>query len=335
VEWKRVNSTFVRLALAALVVALTGACAQFRGIFGDSPGRYEQWAGLIDEVRAFERRIGFEDTGNFLHFAEDQESFTFCGYASRLYLPYSYEDPAIHWTESVTEQECRALGKSADVYFGAAEALGEIATPVTRSMLGAPLERFLYLVIHENCHDQFDFPAGIEEALCNVIAYRAMAAFGKEKFGPASREHRAITRYVSVESERSLLTRAFYRRLASLYARHARKELPAHALLRERDSVLRFAERVLSLDAGSLNIVNLATDMTYDRHYPLLVSVHDVLGSDLGRTVLFFKRVDALKPRRDRVMKQRGIDDDRSVEFIRAYEAAVVDTIRQELEAAN
>lgn len=327
------SSIFARIALAALVVVLTGACAQFRGILGDSPGRYEQWAGLIGEVRAFERRIGFEETGNFLHFAEDRESFTFCGYASRLYLPYSYEDPAIRWTHDIEEEECRALGRGADVYFDAAEALGEIGTPLTRSMLGAPLERFLYLVIHEDCHDQFHLPAGIEEALCNVIAHRAMAAFGEEKFGPASPEHNAITRYVSVESERSLLTRAYYRRLASLYARHARKELPARALLRERDTVLRFAERVLSLDAGSLNIVSLATDMTYDRHYPLLVSAHDVLGSDLRRTVVFFKRVDALKPGRDRVRKQRSLDDDGSVEFIRAYEAAVVDTIRQELES--
>jgi hypothetical protein len=322
-----------RLALAALFVILTSACAQFRGIFADSPGRYEQWAGLIGEARAFERRIGFEDTGNFLHFAQDKESFTFCGYALRLYLPYSYEDPAIHWTYSVTEQECRAFGKNADIYFDAAEALGEIGTPVTRSMLGATPDRFLYLVFHEDCHDQFHLPAGIEEALCNVIAYRAVAAFGEAKFGSGSPEHAAITKYVSAESERSLLTRAYYRRLASLYARYERKELPERALLRERDAVLRLAERVLSRDAGSLNNVSLATDMTYDRYFPLLASIHDLLGSDLARTVIFFKRVDAVKPGRDQVMKQHALGDEDSAEFIRAYETAVVATIRQALES--
>ena len=53
------------------------------------------WDQLVQEVRAFERRIGFKDTRNFLTFEQEKEGFPFCGYVSRLYLPYSYEDPAM------------------------------------------------------------------------------------------------------------------------------------------------------------------------------------------------------------------------------------------------
>lgn len=321
-----------RLVLAAAAVALIGACAELRGLFGDVPGRYEKWAGLIDEMRAFERRIGFKETGNFVRFAENQESFTYCGHAQRLALPYSYEDPAIRWTHDVTEQECLALGRGEDVYFDEAEALGEIGAPLTRSMLDAPLERFLYLVFHEDCHDQYELPAGIEEALCNVIAYQAMVVFARKRYGPASAELKLIDAYVKTQSERSLLTRAYYRRLVVLYVRYGRKELSAQALLNERDRVLRLAERVLAREAGSLNNVSIATDMTYDRHYPFFVSIHDFLGSDLARTVHFFKTVDARKPAPEQVIKRHGFRDARSAAFIRAYEAAVIENVRRELD---
>jgi hypothetical protein len=321
---------FARLALAAAAVALIGGCA---GLFDDVPGRYEKWAGLIDEMRAYERRIGFSETPNFLQIAEDQESFTYCGRVPRLQLPYSYEDPAIRWTHGISREECLALGRGEDVYFDEAEALGEIGTPLTRSMLDAPLERFLYLVFHEDCHDQFHFSAGIEEALCNVIAYQAMVAFTKERFGQASAEQRLVTGYVEMQSERSLLTRAYYRRLAVLYARYGRKELTSGALLRERDEVLRLTERVLGREAGTLNNVSIATDMTYDRYCPLFLSIHGLLGSDLARTVSFFKEVDARKPAPEQVMKRHKLRDEKSVAFIRAYEAAVIETVRRELES--
>jgi hypothetical protein len=322
-----------RLVLAAAATALIGGCAGLRGLFEDVPDRYEKWAGLIDEMRAYERRIGFSETPNFLQIAEDQGSFTYCGRAPRLRLPYSYEDPAISWTHDISREECLRLGRGEDVYFDEAEALGEIGTPLTRSMLEAPLERFLYLVFHEDCHDQFDFPAGIEEALCNVIAYQAMVAFTREKFGKASAEQRLVTTYLETQSERSLLTRAYYRRLTVLYARYGRKELTAGALLHERDEILRLAERVLAREKGSLNNVSIATDMTYDRYYPLFLSIHGLLGSDLTRTVTFFKQIDARKPAPEEVMKRRGLRDEKSVAFIRAYEAAVIETIQRELDS--
>ena len=73
--------------------------------------------------------------------------------------------------------------------------------------------------------------------------------------------------------------------------------------------------------------------MTYSRHYPLLEQVYEALEGDLAKTVVFFKQVDKLKPTAVAVMKQHRISDGKSVQFVRAYESAVVQTIEAALKA--
>lgn len=326
----------IRLAALALAAALMAGCAQLREIFAPSvPGVPGEWATLIEEVKAYEQRIGFVETHNFNDLSGDHEVHTVCGTASPLVLPYSYEDPAIRWRESVTESECLALGRDADVYFGTVEALGEADSPVTPAMVTSKIDRFLYLVIHEDCHDQFELPYGIEEALCNLVTYRAMVEFSERHFGSNASENRAVQRYAEAQSRITRATIDYYHQLAALYARYQRKALTANDLLTARAPILRRAERALDWHRGELNSVGIAMDMTYSRHYPLLERVHTGLGRDLARTVGFFMQVDRLKPTRAAVGRQQGIADENSVAFIRAYEAAVVETIRKEFPAAT
>jgi len=320
------------LAVSALVAVVIAGCTQLRDlIMPSAPGVPEEWAPLLAEIRTFERRIGFRETDNFLNLNDEQASFPFCGYVSRFHLPYSYEDPAIHWIESVTEEECREAGRGADHFFGAVEAWGEVGTPVTPSMIDGKIDRFIYLVIHEDCHDQFNLPYGIEEALCNLITYRGMAQFGGEKYGRFTGTSRAISRYADTQSRISRATISYYDQLASLYARHERAEITSDALMRERDAIFRKAERALDWTQGELNNVGIANDMTYSRHYPLMESVFEALGRDLARTVAFFMHVDKIKPSKAEVMKRHRIAREQSAEFIRAYEAAIVETIRKAL----
>ncbi|MBI3044248.1 MAG: aminopeptidase [Betaproteobacteria bacterium] len=324
------------LALPALVALAVAGCTLLRDAATRLPGPryYEKAAAVIGEIRAFEQRIGFKETDNFADLDHETESYPFCGYVSRLYLPYSYEDPAIHWGEEPTEEECQsAAGAGADVYFGQTEAVGESGTPVTPSMLAGTLARFVYLVFHEDCHDQFGLPQGIEEALCNVIAYHAMAAFGRDRrlSGSAIIERVAMNRFAERESERTRMAKAFYDELAALYGRHQRDEMTTEALLAARAGIFAKAETALAWEKGSLNNVGIANDMTYSRHFPFLESVHDALGRDLGKTVAFFRQVDAIKPDRARVVKRHGLRNDQGLDFIRAYEAAVLETVKKTL----
>lgn len=328
------NTSLVRwvLVLGLIAVAIAG-CGPLRSVLAPSPEMSAEWAPLLEEVRVFERRLGFEETDNFVDLSAEQDSFPFCGYASYLYLPYSYEDPAIRWVESVTEAECRKLGQGSDVYFGAVEALGEVGTPVTPSMISGKLDRFVYLVIHEDCHDQFELPYGIEEALCNLITYKAMAAFAEEKFKWYAGEGRAIRRYADAQSRITRTTNGYYDRLAALYARLQRKEISEAALLQQRAALFSEAEPRLGWKNGDLNNVSMANDVTYTRHYPILENVFEALGRDLARTIAFFRKVDQRKPSKDSVMEQHKIADDTSLQFIRAYEAAVMETVSKVLAA--
>lgn len=315
-----------RMAGLALLAAAIAGCTGVR-----VP---KAWEPLLEEVRAFEQRIGFKRTGTFVEFSEEQGRVPFCGHVPPLYLPYSYEDPTILWYNVRTERECRAHADGADVYFGSVEVLGEAGAAVSPDVLAVQLQRFLYLVLHEDCHEQFEFPYGVEEALCNLIAYKGMAQFSEEKYGPKSREYLAIQRYVAVEAKRTHGVKALYEELAGSYARYDRKELSREALFNERVRLFGKAERMLAWRRGSLNNVGMANEMTYSRHYPLLESVYDALGRDLARTVEFFRRVDAIKPSPARVMKDHDLTSKDGVDFIRAYEADIAHTIEAALAKA-
>jgi len=322
----------IRLAALALVAATVAGCTQLREYFHPTaPFVSAEWEALLQEVRAFQRRIGFLDTDNFSDLTKEFDGYPTCGHTSRYHLPYSYEDPAIRWRDVETEMECLLEADGSDVFFTTVEAWGEIGTPVTPSMLGGKLDRFLYLVIHEDCHDQFELPYGIEEALCNLITYRAMAAFSREKFGPDSREHRAIRRYAEQQSELTRTTKAVYEQLAVVYARYDRKEISQDALLAERAAVFKKSYRVLGPTRAVPNNVIIANDMTYSRHYPFLETVYEALGRDLARTVAFFRQVDKAKPTPAEVVKKYRLKSASEVEFVRAYEAEVVSTIEKVL----
>ncbi len=321
----------IPLSLATLFAVLVAGCTQLQDWIFPTPSVPGEWNALLSEVRAFERRIGFRETVNFKEVFEEKGEYSICGYAPRFHLPYSYEDPGIRWGNALNEKDCRDGANGDDAYFTKVEAVGEIGTAVTSTMLEGKLDRFLYLVIHEDCHDQFDLPYGVEEALCNLIGYKGMAVFADEKYGAKAREDRAIRRYADAQSKLTRVTVSYYQQVEQLYARHARNEMPMAALLRERARLFSGAERALTWQRGAMSNVGLASDMTYSRHYPLLEKVYEALGRDLTRTVAFFKQVDKVKPTRAAVMKQHRISHEKSAQFVRAYEAAVVETIESVL----
>jgi hypothetical protein len=314
-----------------MLLALPWGCTVFQDVATRLPGPrlYEKGAEVIGGVREFAYRIGFKETDNFTDLDTETESFPFCGSVSTLYLPYSYEDPAIRWKDASTEADCRALaGPGMDAYFGQTEAVGEQGMPVNMGMLAGTLVRFIYLVFHEDCHDQYDLPYGIEEPLCNVISYHAMAAYADEKDRFTALQRVALRRYAVRESDRTRQAKAFYEQLEAAHARYARKEITEQALMGERAAIFGRAERALAWERGSLNNVGIANDMTYSRHFPYLEEVHIALGRDLARTVEFFRRVDARKPNKAALLKQRKLKTE-DLQFVRDYEAMVIATIEK------
>lgn len=287
-----------------------------------------KWTALLAELREFERRIGFRDTNNFTKVATDRPSYPICGRASNRRLPYSYEDRLIEWPEIEKEEACRDTGAESDVYFSKVEAWGEIGTPVTAAMLASTLDRFVYLVIHEDCHDQFELPYGIEEPLCDVVTHRAMVQFSREKFHWYATENRALRNYARTEAKRVRVTISSYARIEALYQRYERGEIAHAALLELRAREFALAERELRIEAGQLNNIGLANYMTYSRHYPALARIADAWRDDLPGMIEFFRIADARKPPTEVLLKRSGGTDEKSAQFLRLHEAAVLDTIR-------
>lgn len=327
--WRWLAAALGGLALAVVAVA----CAELKRAREDlpEPRSYAEVTGLIRNVRSFEAGIGFSETKNFGRFSDERRSVPFCGYAPRFYLPYSYEDPAIRWASVTTEEECRAVAGGDDLYFGESEAVGESASPVTPAMLTASVGRLTYLVVHEDCHDQFDLPFGVEEPLCNVIAYRALPLFARSQYGPLRTEYYAIGRYAAYGSNFARSTIRFYDEIAGLYAQHGRLASDPDAILRERARIFGEAARALSLEPAAMNNVVLANAMTYSRHYPFLEDTLERLDGDLGRFVAFFRAVDKARPKAADAPKDHGLTASATVEYLRANETSVVDVARRSL----
>ena len=317
-------------ALAAPAVVLLTGCGPMRDLASPSaPDLSAEWKTLLDELRAFERSLGFRETRNFAQLTDERDSYAYCGQASNQALPYSYEDPAIRWLEQIDAEQCRDAGPDNDWYFGSVEVWGEIGTPVTPAMISGELDRFVYLVIHEDCHDQFQLPYGIEEPLCNIITYRAMAQFAAQKYRWYTPENRALRNYAATQSRETRTTVAHYREVEALYARFHRRELSLDDLMQARGTVFAKLERALDLPAGEMNNISLASHMTYSRHYGRLEGVVDAPrpGPRAGGT--YFRAIDAAKPTPEELMRKLSTSDRKSLEFVRANEDAVIRTIER------
>ena len=322
-----------RAPLAALLTLWLAACAPLYTSVPElsSPRSQDEWSRLVEDVRLFQRRIGFHPTRNFRHADGATDGYRFCGHGSPLYLPYSYQDPAIRWVDAATEDECRASAENTDVSFAMTEAIAGRGTPVTAKLLVAPLARFLYVIMHEDCHEQFALPAGIEEALCNALAYAGMQQIARERFSDSPDDHNAITSFARAGAARAEFTSGMYEELAGLYARHDSALISVETLLRERGEILRSAERRLARPEGTLSNVWVATVVTYSRHYRSMKRGLEAFDGDLAQTVSFFRRVDAAKPDRPAFAAKHGCSSEGEVGCVRAYEAAIVDIIESSL----
>lgn len=296
---------------------------------------HAEWNSLLEDVRSYQQRIGFEPTPNFRRADEAKGHYAFCAHASPLYLPYSYQDPAIRWLNARTEEECRAAAENWDMSFRVTDVVAGVGTPVTGKMLVAPLPRFLYLVMHEDCHEQFGLPSGIEEALCNALAYAGMEQIARERFNDWPIEYRAISDYVRAGAASAEFTLGLYEAVSALYAQHEGGLISEEALLQQRGEIFRSTEQRLARAEGTHNNVWLAFAITYSRHYRLMRRVIDAFDGDLAQTVAFFRRLDAAKPAPTSFAARHGCASQRDVGFVRAYEAAIAAIVERSLQAGN
>ncbi len=301
----------------ALLVAVTGCrvAAPETELTAEQRSRLE----LVPEIKAFESRLGFEPTENFKTYSLDLESYRYWFYTPKTELPYSLDDSRLQWLTGEPENVSLDFERY-DVFSYSIEALAGIETPLTRSLLEAPLARFILLIFHEDWHEQIDLPLGIEEPSAEVVSYIAALSFTAEKFGPDSKVHRTLRNELGNKLEASHVYRRYYEQLDALYA-----ELDSGAVSRP-EALRAKAQLIASLGddlediwggrPNQLNNSYLAFQMTYFRHLPRLYEVFWQTERDLAETMSLF-----------RSMPGQGVEYDSLEEVIR-IEKRALDSLR-------
>ena len=298
-----------------------------------TPDLLTEWQAIVRDLRVFQRTFGFRETRNFQSVSTKVVENRFCGIVSKRYLPYSYEDPAVSWYEDLPQEECVPEHRGQDVYFGTREVLGEVATPVTQSMLHGSLDRFAYLVIHEDCHDQFKQPYGIEEALCDVIAHEAMKRYARQPPRASQPAWQTLVTYAVHQTALSKETAAQFERVQAFFDETKKARLSDRRFLEQRAFLFAEVERKIEWKPGDANNVTLAEAITYSRHYDRLEKIYVRLGSDLAAFVSHFQQLDTALAGIRRALRRKGLTESRGAAYLRAYENAILDLAEQKLPA--
>jgi len=336
---KKIKTLFLIFAVFALF-----ACAEKEAIKKDDTlySVYKERMALVGDIKKYEENMGFKQTNNFLSYSGATNGYPICYIVSKFKLPYSYEDDAVDEITNIDKESCEAFNnKNTEAIFYPAEAVAGIGFPISRIMLEAPIARFLYLVFHEDFHEQVDLPAGIEEAVGDIIGLEAAKSFAKEKFGQNSNEYAAAENYADFMNGFAKEVLSSYSELEKLYGKLTVMpendfEMVRNEILEQLDKKLDYLteNHKIKRIIGKINIAYLGVIMTYSRHAALAEKVFLSMDGDIGKTFRFFKYIDTVKPSASMVMEKFGGNWPRR-DFIEFYEKEIVKEIEKQLEIIN
>ena len=247
---------------------------------------------LIEEIKAFEKELGFNETDNFKTYSDEIEGYDYFFYTPYTVLPYSLDDPLLQCSKGRPENFDL---EGYDVFFYSIQAIAEAKTPVTKSLLRAPLPRFIHIIFHEDWHEQMDSTSGIEEPCAEVVSYVAAMLFTEEEFGKDSAVYKTLNDKFCNKLKESKLYQQYYDELSVLYSWFQSGKIS------ESDTFSRKAELLESLGNDlediwgdkprQLNNAFIAFQMTYFRHFPLMHQVFTATNFDLVKTMAVFRSV--------------------------------------------
>jgi len=245
----------------------------------------EQKLQLIEEIKEFERELGFADTANFRTYSPEIGAYHYLFYTSSTQLPYSLDDPAL--MAAIGTRDSVSLDyQKYDAYFYSIPSVSGEGTPVTESLMRAPLERFIHIIFHEDWHEQIDLPLGLEEPSAEIIGYAAAILFTGDKFGHDSQVYETLKKHFDNKLRESEVYGEYYDKLSALYAQHHEGKLT------ELDTLIRKARlletmgnelhRIWGGKPDQLNNAFIAFQMTYLRHLPLMYEVLAANDTDIS-----------------------------------------------------
>ena len=314
----RVSKTLpVLLALLILFSLIIPSCKPGTGLSD------EQKLELIHDIKAFEKKLGFNDTSNFLTYSDEIEAYDYYFYTSSTELPYSLDDPKLQ-TGIGTRKSVTIDPKKYDAYFYSIPSIAGVGTPVTKSLLHNPLYRFIHIIFHEDWQEQIDLPLGIEEPCSEVVSYTAAILFTEERFGSDSEVHKTLKKHFSNKLRESEIYADYYEKLSAVYERfHAGEIADTEIFIRKEGLLDSMGNELRNVWGGGkpsqLNNAFIAFQMTYLRHLPIMHEVLSATDFDLIEAIAIF-----------RSMPEQGSSYD-NLDGVKAIEKKVTDYLYDNL----
>ncbi len=264
---------------------------------------------LVEEIKAFQQDLGLKETDNFQTYSDELESYDYFFYTPCLTLPYSLDDPLLLCSKGKPENYNL---EGYDVFFYSIQAIAGVETPVTSSLMQAPLSRFIHVVFHEDWHEQIDSSKGIEEPSAEIISYNAALLFTEKKFGRDSAVYRTLNEQYDSKLRLSLVYQQYYNKLSELYAQYYSGEITEESTLSRKAKLIEGMgdelEEIWGVRPAQLNNAYIAFQMTYFRHFLLMHQVFVSTGYDLSDTISIFQSIPNQGTSFETVEELKGVE---------------------------
>jgi hypothetical protein len=301
-----------RVTPVAALALLVTACGAGRAA-PESPTSPRE--AVIADLQAFQETLGVARTGNFQRFDGTRPAVYRCYYTGLLELPASYTALRL---VSPDEPTCPSDAVEFDVFFYAIEAVASGDSPISPTLVEAPIERTLVVVPHEDFHNQPETeqaPLELAEGAATLVGFLAARDYARSRYGTDSETFQRLDREAERYLAKATLINESYAELAGIYAAFAAGALSRDEALARKAAYFaalgeacRAVEPAVSFNTcpAALNNAGLAFDRTYTQFYPAWLDLHDTLDSGTAATVAAFKAILAAAPRTESELRTAG-----------------------------
>jgi len=305
------------LIFLAILVVGSGAVYSFLEIKERKEINYR--LELIREIQEFEKKFGFKETSNFKEYDPETEveAFYLCYFTEKTVLPHSHDDPQLflRWSK---EEFPKVDSEKYDIFYYRAEALAG-KREITEALLKTSLSRMLMVVVHEDFHEQMEYPSGIEEPLATLVSILLAQEFAKEKFGKESEVYKNLEKKLKRWTELSPLFIKYFGLLSELYLKYQQEKITLkETLLKKEDLYKALAEEIRQKTKKEfpypLNNALLAFAMTCIRYFPLAYQVYLSTNQNLSETIEIFLNLPIEEPPFDLSFDLLGLEEIKKIE---------------------
>ncbi|PIR69480.1 MAG: hypothetical protein COU47_02800 [Candidatus Niyogibacteria bacterium CG10_big_fil_rev_8_21_14_0_10_46_36] len=234
---------------------------------------------VLEELKAFERKIGFRKSGRNFQNNSSQDAYYLCYATGKFSLPRTYFGMSFM---RGTEKGCGFDVSENDIFVYRVEAIARNNTPVTRSLLESTLERFIFVVFHEDYHEEIPEEArkkpDIDEAAATMMAMAMAIDFARETYGEDSRIYQDLLLEPTLFLQKALIVNKYYEKLDLLYKEYRYSAITEEEattrkagffyLLRNECSSITPPPKTFNQCPNVFNNAGLVLDTAYTRYFP-------------------------------------------------------------------